>query len=229
MGRWRSAWAGQSIIHAPPATVEVGGRFPYGTFTRQAFQWAVDEPLNSQRALLHLDCVLPDLTIRTPMQAFGIAAQALAAVHGIGGEALAQRLSHREGRGSTALGAGVAMPHADAWGTTRPLAAYIRSSIPIDFFPTVDRGPVHDVLVLVAPRPATGVHHQMLLHYRALLTDPDFQARLHECEDRQAIWQLWREREWNRDPHRLAAAIARPAKRRHRATASAAEEPLTAS
>ena len=193
------------------------------------FNSRVDEQINPGRGLLHLNCVLVGLAIRTPMEAFDAAAHALSTAHGIDATALAWRLARREGRGSTALGAGAAMPHADTFGTTRPHAAFIRSVLPIDFFPTVDQTPVHDVLVLVAPRPATAVHHQMLSHYRALFADKDFHTRLRECEDREAIWHLWREREWNRDPHRHAFNAARPAKRRRRLVAITPQDSLTAS
>jgi PTS system nitrogen regulatory IIA component len=192
------------------------------------FNACVDEPFNAGRGLLHLDCVLTDADIATPVEAFEVAARMLAAAHGLDARALADRLCQREGRGSTALGNGIALPHADAWGTSRPHAAFVRSLRPLGFFPTIDREPVHEVLVLVAPRPATGLHHMMLQHYRALAGDAGFRASLRDCADPEAIWRLFREHEWNRDPRRDDAALRRKSKRRP-AAPPIASSPLTAS
>lgn len=161
---------------------------------------AVDQEVNVGRGLLRLDCVLAGSEAATPQDVFACAARALQAAHGINAETLVQRLCVREGKGSTALGGGLALPHAATWGLTRPHAAFVRSVRPITFFPTRDQRPVHDVLVLAVPRPATALHHAMLHHYEMLLTDASFREQLRAAQDAAAIWRLFREREWDREP-----------------------------
>lgn len=152
------------------------------------------------RGLLRMDCIAEPADIVAPADAFAIAAGLLARAHGIDAPALARRLAAREARRSTVVGGGVAMPHADAWGLTRPQAAFVRSSRPMAFVHAPDGEPLHAVLVLVAPRPATGVYALMLQHYHVLVRDAAFRARLAAARDRAAVWQLFREHEWNRDP-----------------------------
>ena len=171
----------------------------------------MDWEVNVGKGLLHLDCVVAQSEVTSPQEAFARVAQALQSAHGIAAASLVERLCLREGKGSTAMGHGFALPHAATWGLTSPHAAYLRSARPIAFFHTSDNLPVHDMLVLVVPRPATALHHAMLQHYEAMLARPDFRAQLVEAQDAPGIWRLFREHEWDREP-RPRKAVRRPAK-----------------
>src|SRR5690606_6240548 len=110
-------------------------------------------------------------------------------------DALLERLWRRERRGSTVLGQGMAIPHADMWGLMRPHAAFVRLQRPCLFH----RSPVQHLLVLVAPRPALAIDRSMLQYYSKLLLDPDFRARLDAAAGATALWHALREAEWPRD------------------------------
>ncbi|TWO65522.1 PTS sugar transporter subunit IIA [Caenimonas sedimenti] len=152
------------------------------------------------RGLLRQECIVCDAAVATTAQAFQLAAATLSEAHGVDALQLVRRLCAREGRRSTVVGDGIATPHADAWGLTRPQAAFVRSTAPIDFLGTIDGVAVHEVLVLVAPRPATGVHSAMLQHYRALLRSPGFRDRLRAAREPLLLWRLFREHEWSSEP-----------------------------
>lgn len=161
------------------------------------------------RGLLQLDCVLLNSAARSPQEAFDEAAFLLGAAHGLRVDAFAERLAAREVRASTALGGGIAIPHADSFTITRPRAAFVRSRHSMGFVSTPDGAPVREVFVLAAPRPAMALHREMLLHYRALLTNAAFLTRLRTASEREQVWRLFREHECSVDPH----AHGRPARR----------------
>ena len=156
------------------------------------------------RSLLNPACVLMDVDITSPQEAFQLAADALHSAHGINAATLVRRLSLREGRGSTAVGSGIAIPHADSWGLTKPRAAFVRSTRAMGFFQMKDERPVREVLILVAPRPAMAIHHSMLSHYHALLGNIEFREQLQACVHARQVWKLFRENEWNSNAHDLA-------------------------
>ncbi|QJW84983.1 PTS transporter subunit EIIA [Ramlibacter terrae] len=164
----------------------------------------VDPEVVGRKGLLHLQCVLASSAATTPEGALEQAAAALHAVHGIDPQALLERLSRRERRGSTVLGKGVAIPHADMWKLGRPQAAFVRLQRPC----LVHRSLVSCFFVLVAPRPALAVDRAMLQYYSRLLVDDDFQRRLHGAFGATDLWRAFREAEWPRD-----ASAVRPRKR----------------
>ena len=65
---------------------------------------------------------------------------------------IASHLMKREQRGSTALGHGIALPHAHVTGLRRPVAAFVRTRAPISMI-TPDARPVSEVFALVVPKP----------------------------------------------------------------------------
>jgi PTS system nitrogen regulatory IIA component len=159
----------------------------------------VDWDVAIARGLLRLDCIAFEDEAATPVRAFEAAARLLGEAHGVNAPALVQRLVAREARGSSVVACGIAIPHADSWGITRPQAAYLRSKRPLEFLQTAGREPVHDMLVLVAPRPATAIYTHMLKHYHTLAASARFRAALHACASAEELWKLMRENEWNRE------------------------------
>lgn len=108
-----------------------------------------------------------------------------------GGELPAARvtegLMERERLASTALGLGVALPHARIKGLKQPLAAFIRLHSPIPF-DAPDNQPVADVFVLLVPEQATELHLQMLAEVAAKFGDPAFRERLHQQKEALAAY-----------------------------------------
>lgn len=100
---------------------------------------------------------------------------------------VAEGLMERERLASTALGQGMALPHARIKGLRKPLAAFIRlhSAIPFD---APDNLPVSDVFVLLVPEQATELHLQMLAEVAAKFGDPAFRERLHRQKEALAAY-----------------------------------------
>jgi len=95
---------------------------------------------------------------------------------------VSEGLMERERLASTALGQGMALPHARIKGLRKPLAAFIRLSRPISF-EAPDNQPVADVFILLVPEQATELHLQMLAAIADRFADPAFRARLHQQKD----------------------------------------------
>ena len=101
--------------------------------------------------------------------------------HGLHAVDVYASLVERERIGSTALGCGVAMPHARVKGLARPVAAFVRTRLAIPF-DAPDVKPVTDVLVLLVPRQATDEHLLLLAQAAEMFCDHSFRedlARLH--------------------------------------------------
>lgn len=100
------------------------------------------------------------------------------------------RLSRREQRSSTALGWGVALPHAHVVGLGRPVAAFVRPVTPVSFG-APDGQPVRNVLALLVPKPATAIHFDLLKQFQRLCTHPAFRESLEGCNDAAGVWRLF--------------------------------------
>jgi len=100
--------------------------------------------------------------------------------HGIPQDWVYQSLSRREKVGSTALGEGVAIPHARIKDLRRILLAYIRLRQPIPFAAPDDK-PVSDILVILVPKEATEAHLRILSEMTQMFSDPQFRQQLRQC------------------------------------------------
>jgi PTS system nitrogen regulatory IIA component len=110
--------------------------------------------------------------------------------HALPRDSVVLSLSRREQAGSTALGEGVAIPHARIGGLDRIWAMYARLKSPIAFR-AADGKPVADVLVLLVPAPATDEHLSLLAEAARLFSDRDFRERLRASGDRHEVAQLF--------------------------------------
>jgi len=99
------------------------------------------------------------------------------AVIGLDRESLLAKLREREQLGTTALGGGVAIPHARLGTTGRMLASFGRSKGGVDF-ESVDGQPTHLFFVLVAPGREGAQHLVALARLSRMLGSTDFRARL---------------------------------------------------
>lgn len=105
---------------------------------------------------------------------------------------IAMRLLKRHLRRSTALGRGVALPHAEVRGLRWPIAVFVRLRHGIDMN-AHDGDPVSEVLALLVPRPATAAHAELLAELTGLLVSASFRERLLHCATAKAICSLFAE------------------------------------
>src|SRR5262249_39076179 len=91
-------------------------------------------------------------------------------------------LMAREALGSTALGAGVAIPHGRVKGLREAVGAFAKLSPPLDFA-APDGKPVNLMFVLLVPERATDLHLQILGELAELFCDKALREHLLETED----------------------------------------------
>ncbi len=102
--------------------------------------------------------------------------------HGMPQEWIFQSLSRREKVGTTALGEGVAIPHARIKDLQRVRLAYIRLRQPISF-DAPDGKPVSDILVILVPKEATEEHLRILSEVTQMFSDRQFRQQLRNCSE----------------------------------------------
>ncbi|MBE7559409.1 PTS sugar transporter subunit IIA [bacterium] len=86
----------------------------------------------------------------------------------------------REVLGSTALGRGVAVPHAATAGVNQPLIAYGRCKKGINFH-AADQHPVHHVFLLLGPPARQSLHLRILARLTRLLAQAAFRDALEQA------------------------------------------------
>lgn len=96
---------------------------------------------------------------------------------------------NRERLGSTAIGAGVAIPHGRIEGLERSLGAFIRLQEPVDFDAT-DGGPVDMLFALVVPSQCAEEHLAALAELARKFSDPALCQALRAAENGEQIHEL---------------------------------------
>jgi PTS system nitrogen regulatory IIA component len=131
--------------------------------------------------LIREACVV-DMQAKTKKEALRELADALAStVDGLGSSELLDMLLEREKLGTTAMGDGIAIPHARVESLDRLLASFGRSQHGVDF-DSVDGKRTHLFFLLVAPGTEGSTHLLTLARLSRFLTQPDFRAKLLEIE-----------------------------------------------
>jgi len=98
-------------------------------------------------------------------------------------------LRHRESLGSTALGQGVALPHARIDGLDVPAAAFVRLRSPLELG-APDGRPVLFVLGLLLPASSPQRQLRLLADVATHFSDFEFRARMARAHDVDAAWRL---------------------------------------
>src|SRR5439155_20934195 len=127
--------------------------------------------------------VLADLRARDkPAILAELAGHFAAGVAGVDPAALVKVLLERERLASTAIGEGVAIPHAkfDAVGQLTAVVGRVREGVD---FESIDGKPTFLFFVLVAPQASTGAHLKALARISRLFRDPGFRTRLMQAKD----------------------------------------------
>ncbi|MGH8809302.1 MAG: PTS sugar transporter subunit IIA, partial [Noviherbaspirillum sp.] len=134
-------------------------------------------PVKSFAHLLFPENILLGLKVSNKQDAFAQTALLLERQHQISGAEVYENLCAREQLGSTALGEGVAIPHARVKGLRQPMAAFVRLATAIPFDAPDDK-PVSELVVLLVPMNAASAHLQLLAEIAEMLCDRDFRQRL---------------------------------------------------
>ena len=114
-------------------------------------------------------------------------------VHGLAQATVVGARAHREQIGSTALGHGIAIPHARIPSLDRIQLAYLRLAPPIPF-DAPDGLPVSDVLVILVPKMATEEHLRVLSESSEMFSHPRFREQLHRClhaMEVKTLFEIW--------------------------------------
>ncbi len=143
-------------------------------------------------ALTHLftpDCIALDVPAKSRADAFAAAGELFAKQTGIEASSVVEFLNAREDLGSTALGAGVAIPHGRVKGLKQPSAAFMRLVNPIEFS-APDGEPVSLLIFLLVPEKATQQHLEILSSIAQLLSDTDARQTLLASPDASKVREL---------------------------------------
>jgi mannitol/fructose-specific phosphotransferase system IIA component (Ntr-type) len=101
-----------------------------------------------------------------------------------------RKLVKRHQRRSTALGQGVALPHADVGRLRRPIGVLFRLLQPLDGA-APDRQPVDLVFTLLVPWPASASHHLLLDRLSRMLQRPSVLTALRQARSTDQLFQAY--------------------------------------
>lgn len=131
--------------------------------------------------------VLLDAEVPDRSHALESVAAHMAASHGLEAAPILRALRRRELVGSTALGDGLAIPHARVAGIERPALLFMRTRRPIPFF-APDGKPVSLVVGICVPeRGDNSEHLQMLAIVAALFSEPAFRTCVTTTQNESAV------------------------------------------
>jgi len=102
---------------------------------------------------------------------------------------LLESLMSREALGSTAIGQGIAIPHAKSDCADKLVAAFGLSSKGVDF-DSLDGEPAYIFFLLVAPQDSAGPHLKALARISRLLKDKYFRDTLRASVDDKAVIKI---------------------------------------
>jgi len=122
--------------------------------------------------------IVLDVDVRDRNGALHMAAAYIGRAHVLDPGAIFRALMRREQVGSTALGQGVAIPHARIPGLARPLTLFMRTRYAIAFDAPDDK-PVSNILAIMVPADgATDDYLQLLAMVASAFSDRAFRASL---------------------------------------------------
>ena len=139
--------------------------------------------------LLARDALLPALKVGSKKQALSEIASRAGDAYALPPRAVCEGLMERERLGSTAMGNGVAIPHARVPGLDRIVGVFARLERPLDFEAADGRG-VDLIFCLLAPEEAGADHLRTLAKVSRLLRDQETRAKLRATADAAALYAL---------------------------------------
>ena len=145
--------------------------------------------------ILVRDACLVDMTAGTKKEALRELSESLAKVAvGLDGSRLLDMLLEREKLGTTAMGDGIAIPHARMESLDRLLASFGRSRQGVEF-DSVDGKRTHLFFLLVAPGREGSAHLLTLARLSRLLSSPEFRSKLLELDSSEDLFRILEEEE----------------------------------
>ena len=133
--------------------------------------------MNALTDLFTLDHIALNNSAKNRAEAFAAAGDLFSKRSGLEAQAVVSFLNAREDLGSTALGAGVAIPHGRVKGLKHPIAAFVKLKDPIEFA-APDGEAVSILIFLLVPEKATQQHLEILSSISLLLSDQDARQSL---------------------------------------------------
>jgi PTS system nitrogen regulatory IIA component len=154
--------------------------------------------MNIVGRLLSSDDIVVGLDVSGKMPALEEIALLIGRRHQINHAPVFRALWRREEIGSTAIGHGIAIPHARIAGISEPILFLALPRLPIKFG-APDRQPVSVLFVILVPEDANREHLQILATVSEMFSDQAFRDRLSAAVEAAAIQRLFGE--WGRDSH----------------------------
>lgn len=142
--------------------------------------------------LIRPDGVLPAVKATSKKHVFADIAHKAADLTGLEHRLICERLIAREHLGSTAMGNGVAIPHARIEGLDRIVGIFARLDQPIEFDAADNKG-VDLMVTLLAPEGAGADHLRALAKVSRLLRDADLRTKLRQTQSAEALYALMTE------------------------------------
>lgn len=139
--------------------------------------------------LIARDALLPALKAGSKKQVLTEIANRAAEAYGLSPRKVCEGLMEREKLGSTAMGQGVAIPHARIAELDRIVGVFARLERPVDFEAADGEG-VDLVFCLLAPEEAGADHLRTLARVSRLLRDQETRAKLRATADSAALYAL---------------------------------------
>ncbi|MGA8055850.1 MAG: PTS sugar transporter subunit IIA [Burkholderiales bacterium] len=135
--------------------------------------------------------VVVNLDLSSRDELLAVAARCVDGIEHLSRAEVFDALVARERLCATALGKGIAIPHARLERLRETLGVYLRSRSPVPFDAPDGRG-VTDAFVLLVPEHATEEHLMILARLGELFADRQFRETLRACEDPGTIVRLFR-------------------------------------
>ena len=145
--------------------------------------------MNALTDLFALDRITLNSPSKNRAEVFAAVGKLFAKQAGLEAEAIVGFLNAREDLGSTALGAGVAIPHGRVKGLKNPIAAFVKLKEPIEFA-APDGQTVSILIFLLVPEKATQQHLEILSSIAQLLSDQDTRTLLVSEDNPEKVCQL---------------------------------------
>lgn len=139
--------------------------------------------------LVKRDAVLPTLRASGKKQVLQEIANRARDAYGLTARRVFEGLIAREKLGSTAMGYGVAIPHARIEGLDRIVGVFARLERPVDF-EAADGEAVDLVFALLAPEEAGADHLRALARVSRFLRDGETRTKLRQTDRTDALYAL---------------------------------------
>lgn len=146
--------------------------------------------MNDLADLVAPDAIVPRLAATSRRQALQLLAAALAKSSGIEARVAFEAVLMRERLSGTGMGEGVAIPHAQIPGLTRPLGAFARLD-PAQDFDAMDARPADLVFMLLTPADKGGDHLKALARVSRFLRRADMRERLRAARGAEELKALF--------------------------------------